>query len=169
MILAGPQQTGGMIPAVNLGAAPSSPRDGLGRSGVEYREGMMDGEEEDELAKRKRLSSGKFKQDGGILGRLGFEGSDGVPVHPGSVDEEEGPSSDLAEPAEIAAERYEALDPAPEEPDAPGGSGIEFLESAEKKNKFWIGRRRTRKASKSASDFEDDARVSLADNVEGTS
>ena len=165
MIYVGPTRVPPTLPTSASGmAGPSSPltRVGFGDPGIDVGDDYgLKGDGDAELNK-KRLSSGQFRQDGGILGRLGFETNDVSELPVERDGSEEPPRQDAAISQEplAAAEKYEILATAPEEPEGRVSEEMELFESAEKKNKFWIGRRRSRRMSKATSDVEDDARVS---------
>lgn len=167
MIYIGAPKTALTSPTSTLGrAGPSSPLIGTGfidapdtgKTGVKEEE---EEEEEEEERRRKRLSMGKFKQEGGILGRLGFEETDTSNARLAGEEVEviQVQPADQDVPAS-AVEQYETLLPAPEEPEGRASEEMELLGSADRKSRFWQGKGRARRSSKAASDFEDDARVS---------
>lgn len=129
-----------------------------------------------------RVSSGEFEQEGGILGKLGFEGRVksrenswiDVRVSPGvspnlPKTEKEGTPNVFETPFKQAIAPKSDGDSVPQGGVEDEGAGyndgdlnkarpsdeIEVLESAEKKQKFWKGIR-GRRASRAASDIEDE-------------
>lgn len=138
-------------------------------SGKAYSRGDDDYGDETEQERRKRLSSGKFKQDGGVLGRLGFEAGSSEAkgkvqpqaVQPIGVESQEARQSDpdflLTDPAS-AIQTDSTRTPAVEA-EGRRSEELEILDSAEKKNKFWKPKARARRLSKARSDYEGDTRV----------
>jgi len=126
-----------------------------------------------------RVSSVEFEQEGGILGRLGFEGrvrsrdnswidvrvSPGVSPHVEGTEREVMPNAFETPLVTASDDRADDGDPAQagkenrgDEQNMAGGrpsDEIEVLESAEKKQKFWKGIR-NRRQSRAASDIEDE-------------
>jgi hypothetical protein len=155
---------------------PISPGGGYALSSTEV---DVHGKTEQDMG-RTRLSSGDFKQAGGILGKLTFE--DSSPQQPGaavSQDQNRRSSQDRDGDPGIwllkVLSRNEAsqgtdcvvMTEKKEEDDSEGkrSEEMEILESAEKKGRFWSGKPKARRVSQGGeSDMEDDG-VSLVSAV----
>lgn len=142
--------------------------------------------------RKSKINSGEFKKEGGILGKLGFEREYGPvaaplastqgpqpPAAPTEMkdegyrdlllpaDQEENDDSAVFE-TDVSIDHNEQEDWATPLDSSQAGMAdaeeeeVEVLESAEKKNRFWKGKRRMRRSSRAASDAEDDVRVSPA-------
>lgn len=172
MVFIGPGAARG---SANGGNPPvgSSPASSWGRSvttpNISHVASSLHSSPRSEISPRKnRIPSGDFGQDGGILGRLGFEAEtaqdkdqlwiDTTPRRPSvSVRKEVVEGAVFVDKEEGSALHTEENGVGKMEEE------VEVLESAEKKQKFWKGR--IRRASKAASDSEDEqvstSRVSL--------
>ena len=153
-------------------STPSSPSSTWGRGQVppfapgRHVDDRRHGPAETATAKEERavkVSSGEFRQEGGILGRLGFE-DDSVPksreslwidTTPRRPSVDQAPTMYLQEPAHVTEPL--TSEAAPEERSNRTSEEVEILESVEKKQKFW---KRPRRLSKAFSDAEDELQVS---------
>ena len=156
MIYIGSQKTATASSTSIAKPGASSPLAGLALSDA------VDGKDVDDEGRHRRrgLSSRKLEEDGAILGRLGFADADrGAPRLVGAEDGPSRPEVSGTDEPESGHRDIQSQVLHTEERKVNKGDEMEVFESPGRKNRFWKGKGRGKRASKAMSDVDDDVQV----------